>query len=153
MGAQTTIGGATPRLVVLESIRKKAEHASRQHTSMTSVSAPAHRFQPCLSSCLGFLWSWTAICKCELKKPFPLKLTFWSWCFVAVIEVLTKTAVNCFPLLSACIVFSAIMATRQQKGSFWVRTAFNQVLSPKLVVSSAIWTYLQSLRGNRGLYQ
>jgi hypothetical protein len=56
------VGGATPGLVVLGSIRKQAEKARRdrqsshQHPSMASVSAPASEFLPCVSSCPDFLW-------------------------------------------------------------------------------------------------
>jgi hypothetical protein len=49
------VGGAIPGLVVLGSIRKQAEQASKQHLSMASASAPASRFLPCLSSCPDFL--------------------------------------------------------------------------------------------------
>ena len=47
------MGGAISELVVLESIRKQAEQARKQHPSMASASAPASRFCPCLSSCFG----------------------------------------------------------------------------------------------------
>jgi hypothetical protein len=42
-------------LIVLGSIAKQAEQASKQHPSMASVSAPASRFQTCLCSCPNFL--------------------------------------------------------------------------------------------------
>ena len=35
------VGGAIPGLVVLGSIRKQAEQASKKHPSMASASAPA----------------------------------------------------------------------------------------------------------------
>ena len=35
------VGGAIPGLVVLGSIRKQAEQASKEHSSMDSISAPA----------------------------------------------------------------------------------------------------------------
>ena len=47
------MGGATPRLGVLSSIRKQVEQASKQHPSMASESDS--RFLPCLSSCPDFL--------------------------------------------------------------------------------------------------
>ena len=55
------VGGASPGLVVLASIRKQAEQARRSkpitstHSFMTSASAPASRFLPCSSSCSDFL--------------------------------------------------------------------------------------------------
>jgi hypothetical protein len=48
------MGGATSDVVVLGSIRKQAEQASKQHPSTASASAPASRFLPCLSSCPDF---------------------------------------------------------------------------------------------------
>ena len=44
------VDGAIPKLVVLGSIRKQAEQASKQHSSMASMSAPASKFLPYLSS-------------------------------------------------------------------------------------------------------
>ena len=49
-----------PRLVVLGSIRKQAEHVSKEYFSVASASAPASVFLLCLSSCLGFP-QWTEI--------------------------------------------------------------------------------------------
>ena len=54
---QPIVGGATPGLLILNSIRKQAKQALRsksvkQQPSMASVSAPAFRCLPCLSSCL-----------------------------------------------------------------------------------------------------
>ena len=46
---------AIPGLVVLGSLRKQAEQASRQHPSMASASAPACRILFCLNSCPDFL--------------------------------------------------------------------------------------------------
>jgi hypothetical protein len=51
--------GPFPGLVVLGSIRKQAEQASKQHSSMVSASAPASRFLPCLSSCPDILQLWS----------------------------------------------------------------------------------------------
>ena len=45
------VGGGTPGLEVLASIRKQAEQAMGAAPSMASASAPASRFLPCLSSC------------------------------------------------------------------------------------------------------
>jgi hypothetical protein len=50
------VGGAIPGLVVLGSIRKQAEQASKGHLSMASASAPASRLLPCVSSSPDFLW-------------------------------------------------------------------------------------------------
>jgi hypothetical protein len=47
---QPTMGGA--RLVVLDSLRKQAEQASKQHPSMSSASAPAFRFLSWVFVCL-----------------------------------------------------------------------------------------------------
>ena len=44
--AQLTVGGATLGLVVLGSIRKQAEKASKQQSSVVSASAPASKFLP-----------------------------------------------------------------------------------------------------------
>ena len=41
--AQSMVGGAIPGLVVLGSIRRETEKASKQHPSMASASAPASR--------------------------------------------------------------------------------------------------------------
>jgi hypothetical protein len=40
-GEGPLVGGTIPGLVVLGSIRKQAEQASKEHPSMASVSAPA----------------------------------------------------------------------------------------------------------------
>jgi len=32
--------------------------------------------------------------KCKPNKPFPPQLAFWSWCFVAAVETLTKAVLN-----------------------------------------------------------
>ena len=53
--AQPLMGGAIAGQVVLGSIRKQAEQASKLHTSMASAVAPASMFLPCLSSCPDFL--------------------------------------------------------------------------------------------------
>jgi hypothetical protein len=41
------VDGANPGLVVLGSMRKQAEQASKQHLSMSCASALASRFLPC----------------------------------------------------------------------------------------------------------
>jgi hypothetical protein len=40
------MGGSVPGLVVLGSIRKQDEQASKRHPSMASASARAHQFLP-----------------------------------------------------------------------------------------------------------
>ena len=47
---QPVVGEATAGWIILGSVRKQAEQASKQHPSMASVSAPASRFQTCLCS-------------------------------------------------------------------------------------------------------
>lgn len=39
------VGDVIPGKVVLDSITKKAEQASNQHPTMTSISAPTSRFE------------------------------------------------------------------------------------------------------------
>jgi hypothetical protein len=50
------VGGAISGLAVLGSIRKQAEQASKQHSSMASASISASKFLLCVSSCPDFLW-------------------------------------------------------------------------------------------------
>jgi hypothetical protein len=75
--AQATVGSATPRLVVLGSVRKLAEWGRRasqgKHSSMASVLAPASGFLPCLSSCPDFPQWWAVILSEGVRwnKPFP----------------------------------------------------------------------------------
>jgi hypothetical protein len=55
------VAGAILGLLVLDSITKQTEQAkenqaSAQHSSIASVSSPATKFLPCVSSCPDFLW-------------------------------------------------------------------------------------------------
>ena len=52
---QFIAGGAAPGLLVLGSIRKQAEQASKQYPSMASASAPASGVLHGVSSCPDFL--------------------------------------------------------------------------------------------------
>ena len=67
------------------------EQASKQHSSLASASAPASKFLPCFSSCPDFLQWWTTMWKYKSDKPFPFQLAFLSWCFITVVENLTKS--------------------------------------------------------------
>jgi hypothetical protein len=71
--APPIVGAVSSGLVVLGSIRKQAEQASKGHPSVASASAPASapasRFQLCLSSCLDFLHGRTVMSKCKTNKP------------------------------------------------------------------------------------
>lgn len=48
-------GGATPGQLVLRCIRNQVEQASKQPSSVASVSIPASKFLPCFSSCPDIL--------------------------------------------------------------------------------------------------
>jgi hypothetical protein len=63
---QIIVGGSTPCLKVLGSIRNQVEQ-SKQHPAKVSESAPDFMFLPCLSSCPDFFEWW----KHKLNKPFP----------------------------------------------------------------------------------
>jgi hypothetical protein len=60
----------------------QGKQASKQYPSVASVSTPASRFLPCVSSSPDFLWWWIAMWKSKVNKPFPSHLASWSWCFV-----------------------------------------------------------------------
>ena len=60
----------------------QGKQSSKQHPSMTSASAPASKFLPCVSSYTDFLWWWTTMWKCKLNKPFLSQLASWSWYFM-----------------------------------------------------------------------
>jgi hypothetical protein len=49
------MGGAIPGLVLLGFIRKQDEQSIKHYPSMSSASALASRFLPCLSTYLDFL--------------------------------------------------------------------------------------------------
>lgn len=51
------MGGNISEQVVLGSIRKQAEQASRKYNSTAAVTAPASRSLPCLSSCPKFFFT------------------------------------------------------------------------------------------------
>jgi hypothetical protein len=44
--AQLTVGGITPRRVVLDCIKMQTEKANKKSSSMVSASVPASRFLP-----------------------------------------------------------------------------------------------------------
>jgi hypothetical protein len=48
------VGGDIPGLVILRSITKQVDHASKQHPSMATVSASASRFPLYVNSCPEF---------------------------------------------------------------------------------------------------
>ena len=74
------VGGPTRGLVVLDFIGKQAKQShgegksSKQQPSMASVSAPASKFLPWVSSCPDFLQWWATTWKCKPNKPFLLQV-------------------------------------------------------------------------------
>ena len=61
----------TSGLVVLGSIRKKAEQAMRNKPAGRTSPWLLHQFLPCLTSCPDFLQWWSMMQKHKLNKPFP----------------------------------------------------------------------------------
>lgn len=63
----------------------------------------------CWSFCSDFLGDHQPCGKYKLNKPFPLQLSFWSWCFVAAIEALRQPV---FILFLFCgIIFVVLIIT------------------------------------------
>lgn len=78
-----TVGGVISGLVVQGSVRKEAEQAPVHGLRISSyLQVPA---------LFDFLQSRPALWKHKPNQPFPSRLAFWSWCFVAAIETITKT--------------------------------------------------------------
>jgi hypothetical protein len=81
-GERPLVGGTIPGLVVLSSIREKAEQARASKPVRISLHGfcISSCFLTCLHSSPDFLWWWTAVWKCKPNKPFPPQLASWSWC-------------------------------------------------------------------------
>lgn len=89
------MGGATPELVVLCSVRMQIEQAMENKPKRSSppgsliiASAPASR---CLSSMSSLLSMIHCYIEPRGKETLSISDCFWSWCFSTVIVILTKT--------------------------------------------------------------
>lgn len=71
------MGGVTPRLAVLGSIRKQVEHEEQPMNSTAGglCVSSASRFQPCVSFCPDFFQWCTVTWKCKLFPPQLLLIT------------------------------------------------------------------------------
>ena len=91
------------------------KQASKHHSSNTSASALAFRFQPCLSSCTfckDGVW-YESITQIKLSTS---PLAFWSWCFIAVTETMTMALSLCITwesynvtFINSCTIFHSVM--------------------------------------------